>query len=406
VLPWPAVDAAEPRAGTAAYYFAGAGSWFLAWGMQQVLFTWLVVGELEAPAALVGPVQMSRDAPVLLLLLLGGAAADRFDRRRTLVALHALAGTGMALLALATARGAISLPLLVGYAVSMGVLASFALPARDALLSDVSRGALLRAVTLLTVVQFGGQAVGALAGGTADWVGVAPALGLQAALMGAGALACLGLPRPEDRPAGGREAPGPGAIVAGLREVLASRTLRPPVVLASAVGLFLAGPWAVLVPLLIRDHYHRGVGALSLFMAVLLTGTVVGAAALLRMGPRIHRGRLLVTAQALAGATLGVLALGLPFAGALAAAFVWGLCVASFHSAGRAIVQEAASEANRARVLSVYTLALVGSAVLGSPLSGLLASLLGTLAALALGGAGLVAFVVVVSWRTPVLQRR
>ena len=49
--------------------------------MQSVLFSWLVVGVLEAPAETVGLVQMAHVAPIMALLLLGGAVADRTNRR-------------------------------------------------------------------------------------------------------------------------------------------------------------------------------------------------------------------------------------------------------------------------------------------------------------------------------------
>jgi Transmembrane secretion effector len=53
--------------------------------MQQVLFAWLVVGELNAPARWVGIAQSASMIPNFLLILLGGAVADRTDRRGLLI---------------------------------------------------------------------------------------------------------------------------------------------------------------------------------------------------------------------------------------------------------------------------------------------------------------------------------
>ena len=72
-------------------YVTNVALWHGAVGMQAVLFSWLVVGVLNAPAAQVGLVQMAFSAPALLLLLVGGAIADRVDRRRLLVAAQATA---------------------------------------------------------------------------------------------------------------------------------------------------------------------------------------------------------------------------------------------------------------------------------------------------------------------------
>jgi len=57
-----AASASIPRAYRS--FALGTGMWFGAWGMLQVLFSWLVVGELQASEELVGLAQMgSRHAP-------------------------------------------------------------------------------------------------------------------------------------------------------------------------------------------------------------------------------------------------------------------------------------------------------------------------------------------------------
>ena len=103
---------------------------------------------------------------------------------------------------------------------------------------------------------------------------------------------------------------------------------------------------------------------------------------------------------------MALLALGLAFPAALAVAFAWGLCVAGFQSLGRAILQEAAPAASRARVLSVYSLSVMGAGVVGSPLAGLAAGQLGPQRAIALIGALLLAFVAAVVATTRVAQVR
>ena len=53
------------------WYVAGVAAWFGGFGMQQVLFSWLVVGELAAEARWVGVAQSASMVPNFLLLLLG-----------------------------------------------------------------------------------------------------------------------------------------------------------------------------------------------------------------------------------------------------------------------------------------------------------------------------------------------
>lgn len=367
--------------------------WSGATGMQTVLFSWLVVGELGSPAEVVGLVEMARVAPILLLLLLGGAAADRWDRRRLLMGLHLGGGLLAAGLAGALSLGWLSLPLLVAYAVGMGMLTAFVLPARDAFLSDVAGGRLMRAATALTLAQFGAQALGTFAAGSARLLELGPALFIMATLLLMGSAAAWRLPDPERAgpPAAGslRRA----ELGAGLREVLRSPTLRPTLLLMTGVGLFFSGAYLVVMPIAIRDHFRGDVVQLSVFMTVLQVGTVCGAGALLLRGRLARRGRALVLSMAGAALPLLVIASGVPFAGALGAAFVWGLGVALFQSIGRALIQEGAPPAQRARVMSVYSLAVMGAGVLGSPLAGWLAGWLGPLGALGVAGVALCVFV-------------
>jgi MFS family permease len=381
-------------------FVAGVALWFGATGMQAVLLSWLVVGTLGAPAEVVGLVQMAHMAPVLLLLALGGATADRVDRRRLLMLLHLGTGSLALMLAVLVGSGRLGLPALFAYAVGMGTLTAFATPARDAFLSDVADGNLMRAATALTLAQFGAQAAGTFTAGSARAVGLAPVLGLQALLMFAGVAAASRLPRRPPTVSKGRI--GLAELGAGFREVRRSPTLRSTLLMMSGVGLFFAGAYHVVMPVVIRDHFGGDVRDLSLFMTLLQCGVVLGASSLLLRGRALRRGRTLVLAMGGVGLPILVLSSGPSFPWALAAAFAWGLLVALFQSMGRAIIQENAPDAQRARVLSVYSLAVMGAQVVGSPVAGWLAGRLGGLGALSAATLGIWLFVGLLALSTPV----
>ena len=118
--------------------------------MQGVLFSWILVGELDVESQWVGIAQTATMLPSLFLLLIGGATADRFDPRRLLVAVHLLAPLPVLVLALAAVKGALSIPLVLAFALSMGTLTAFGNPARDALLSRVAGADLMGAVSAST----------------------------------------------------------------------------------------------------------------------------------------------------------------------------------------------------------------------------------------------------------------
>src|SRR6476620_10448029 len=77
----------QSQGGAYGWFITGVATWFAAMGMQGVLFSWLVVGVLHAPAEWVGITQSTMMLPSVLLLFLGGAVADRRDRRNLLIGL-------------------------------------------------------------------------------------------------------------------------------------------------------------------------------------------------------------------------------------------------------------------------------------------------------------------------------
>jgi MFS family permease len=384
----PTARVLAPATPAAAYplFLAGMAAWFTAWGLQQVLLHWLIVEHLQASAAHVGTAQMAMLLPPMLLLLVGGALADRVERRRALIVLHAGAALAAATLGALLATGALSYPLVVAYGVAAGTLQAFVLPARDALMSDVMGARVGRAVAGLSVVQHGGQALGAAAGGLAGVLGAPLLLALQAAVLLGGAVALQRVPR-ELRPDTRTRAPlRAGEVLDGVVEVARSPVLRPIVLLNMSVGVVFVGAYLVLLPLLARELYGGDAGAIAGFVGALPVGTIAMSVVIAARGGLVRPGRALLLGQGFAGLCLIALALGLPYWGALLAVVGWGMGGAFAINASRTLFQVHASEANRGRVLSVYALAILGTGPLGALVTGLLAEAIGTLPTLAVHG--------------------
>ncbi len=363
-----------------------AGSWFVGWGIQMVIYPWLLVSVLEETPARVGAAQMTVTLPSLLFILLGGATADRLEPRRVLAGVHLGAAAGAAVLCAALLGGALSYSLLVIYGFAIGTFQAFGLPARDTQLSHVVTTGMSRAVAGATVTQHAGQIVGAFVAGAAGWAGGSPVLGTQIAILAFGAIPALRLPaRP---PEAGTRAPIVLAdIVAGLREVSGSPILRPVLIVAVSTGLFYVGPFLVIIPVMVRDVYGGGAPELAVITAMFPLGAVLGGLAIFLRGGIARNGRALAVGQLAGASCMTAIAYGLPFAGTVAAVLGWGVSGALFINAGRTLFQERASPRNRARVLSVYTLGVMGGGSVGSLLSGYLAAFLGLHGALAFDAA-------------------
>jgi MFS family permease len=383
------MSAAERLDSRYGWYLAAAASWFGGIGLQQVMLPWLVVGELRASPEWTGTVQMASMLPSLLLLLVGGAVADRRDPRGLLTLLHALAALPALALGLAIGGGRLSIAIVIACAMAMGALNAFSNPARDSLLSQVAGRDVLRAVTGLTIAQFASQGVGMLVAGSARWLGTAPVLLAQAAIVALGAVLMRRVPTRASPPV---HHAAPGEYLAGLRFVLRS-PLRAVLVLTCGIGFLFSASYNVVLPVLVRDVYGGGVQDVALVMLMFPVGTIAGSFVLLSRGGIRRKGRALLLSLALAAGSVIGCGLGLPFPYVVGASLGWGLAGAVFLNMGRTLFQVRAPEAERGRVLAVNQLGFMAAGPLGALLSGFVAAELGPRTALVAFGAGMLALV-------------
>ncbi|SDJ60569.1 MFS transporter [Microbulbifer yueqingensis] len=353
-------------------FLLGYGCTSLATGLQVILLPWIAVAVVELPALHLGWVQASVLLPNLLFLLLGGVLADRRD---------AATVSALACLGLAACHGALlwyfslrlpDLLVLLLYGASLGICTAFLQPARDNLVqrsahrdaAEVSHHRVQATVTWMMLAQYGGQAVGMLLASRFDQWGVRPLLSLQVGVLLAAALLLYSLRfRTAARPF---EKVLPLALIReGLEEAWRSPPLRELIVLVAFNGFVHIGVFLVVLPLLAAD-YGRGASYYATLQLAFVAGTVLATVAMLRRGQGSTPGRgilmcLLYSAALLVGISIGPTPLGL-----MLLCLCWGAVAAASAALGRAIVQLLAPAEVRSRIISIYQLALFGSAALGA----------------------------------------
>ena len=365
-----------PAARAFPWYLAGTSSWFASSGMQTIVFPWLVTVVLHEPAARVGIAQMSLMAPSIFLMLLGGAVADRADCRRLLVRGHLVAALPPLLLGAAIAGGWLAYGGLIAYALAVGTAGAFVMPARDAMLTRVAAGGLGRAVAVMTATQFAAQLVGIAVGGSAGTIGAPALLLLQTAVLAFGGIAALRLPAAPPM-AGAAARSRLGAMRDGLRAAAESSILVPVLIANLAVGVLYVGAFLVILPLVVRDVYGGGSAQLSLVSLGFWGGTIGSTLVQIRLGALRRPGRAIVVALFLGAGVLAAMAWPSPFPAFVALCLVWGLGAGVVMTQARTLVQSAAPETHRARILSLFQLGLMGGAPVGALLIGYLAALTG-----------------------------
>lgn len=375
-----------------AYLFAN-GAWFLAFGVQVVLFPYLVRVILQEDEVRFGIAQMALQLPTALFILVGGFVADRVDGRRAVFLSYLIAVATFSLLGGLVVSGALTYGLILFYALTVGTMSAFNTPARDALLSQVAPSpdafGIQKAVSLALLSQFGGQLIGMALAAAAPFFGVGALLLGQAVLMAVSAYLILRVrPRPRlDRHARGDEhllVFMARQIGGGFTAALSSREIAPVMICSTAMGLCFMGSFFVLLPLIVEGIFRNAgadpehiASALGIFSFCFWSGSMISALALMRFGRNAHRGRLYLGALATGGVVLMLCSIPVSFPLLCVLNFVWGLGGGVAMTLGRAIVQQHAPDAMRARILSIFTLTLMLAGPLGALGYGFLARAIG-----------------------------
>ncbi|MFC6923539.1 MFS transporter [Microbulbifer taiwanensis] len=362
-------------------FLLGYSGTSLATGLQVILLPWIAVAVVGLPALHLGWVQASVLLPNLVFLLFGGALADRRDA----AAVAALACVGLALchagLLLYFSYRIPNLALLLLYGASLGICTAFLQPARDNLVQrsardregQTSESRVQKTVTWMMLAQYGGQAGGMLLASRFDQWGVQLLLGIQVAVLSIAALFLLSL-RKKAAPVSAEEEKRPHALILeGLVQTWRRPALRELIALMAFNGFVHIGVFLVVLPLLAAQYGGgRGVSYYATLQLAFIAGTVAATVTMLHRGQGQQPGRGILMCLLYSAALLVAISFGPTPLGLILLCACWGAVAAAAAALGRAIVQLFAPAEYRSRIISIYQLALFGSAALGALAAGVL----------------------------------
>ncbi|MDC3344498.1 MFS transporter [Pseudomonadales bacterium] len=378
-------------------YFIATGSWYLSYGMQSVVFAWLVTIILNETPDKVGLAQMAYLLPGTIFILIGGSIADQFGGRKIALIAQCAAASMAAGLAVSMALTSFTYDKFLVFAVCMGCSQAILTPARDGLLPLVADGQIQRRVVQASMIQFGIQMIGFVLASMADTVGAVMMLAVQSIVLSVGAVAYYYLEVPLVKSARTQARmlnQLVASIIEGFRSVMASPGMRIVVLQNCAMGVFFMGSYIVTVPLLIREVYNGSSTELSLINAANSLGLFLTIVVLLRVGDIKRQGRALLIAQGFGALVLSLAAIQISFITLMGILFVWGMCGGMAMTMARTIMQEQSDEHQRGRMMGFYAFSFMGSGPIGALLSGYLVAWFGPSTSLAI--ASLCMFVVVV----------
>ena len=353
----------------------------VAFAMQQLLLSWILIGILELPATQVGMIQALAGIPGIFLMLLGGASADGRDPRALLIQVYSIAPIMPLLLIAIINVNQLNIWPVIIWALGMSVVISYSSPAQQAILSRVAGQDIQKAVSATTAIGFLVQMLGLSVAGTMDELGLVPVLTFQAICVGLGAVAVRRLkPRPPELPASRQ--PTWKIILDGLHAVYRHKVIFQVLTINFVSSIFNAGAFATVFPFIIKRMYDGDALLLSMMMIIFYGSAAASNFLMFRMLPLTRPGKVFLIMQLSRMLILGLMWLRPEFWLMVITSIAWGLNMGVTTTLARSIVQESASEQYRARILSVYSLGLIGSAPIGALMLGWMIDMFGTLNAL------------------------
>ncbi|HEY2989850.1 MAG TPA: MFS transporter [Candidatus Binatia bacterium] len=375
------------------------GTW-----MQQVALAWLVY-RLTGSATLLGAVGFASQIPIFALSPIGGVISDRFSCHRILLVTQSLALFQALLLAVLTLTGRIEVAHLILLGAVLGVVNAFDMPARQSLVNqlvgpeDLSNAIALNS-SMINVARIVGPGLAGLL--VAKWgegfCFLVNALSYLAVLW-----ALLAMKLPERRREADHQLSMTRSLIEGTRYIARTRPIRALLALLGVTGLF-GMTYMTLMPIFAAKIHGGGADVMGLMLGAVGLGALAGALFLARRVELRGLGRIIMVTTIGFGFGLVVFSASHLFWLSLVILLGVGFCWMVLIAACNTVLQALAEDEMRGRVMSVFSMMLVGMAPFGSLIGGWLADRIGAPLVVAIGGLFCAVAGALFAWQLPSLR--
>jgi len=356
------------------------GTW-----MQQVAQQWLVY-RITDSASKLGLVAAAGTLPVLIFSLWAGVLVDRLPKRKVIVATQTAAMLLALTLAALVAFDVVQFWHVIVLATLLGCVNAVDMPARQSFVPEmVGKEDLANAIALNSSVFNGARVIGpAIAGFLVAAVGEAAAFSLNGLsyLAVIAGLLMMRLPPFENK----HDYRAPLVDLSeGLRYVL-NDPLKRVLIGALTVHTIFGTLHITLMPVFARNIFvvdsvpflRNGEARLGLLMAGFGLGALVAAISLAAIGERVPPGKRIITGLFVYPLAFILFSFAPSFWLALPLLMIGGWAMITLLATTNTLLQTSTPDALRGRVMSLYTMSLVGLLPFGHLLAGFLAERLGS----------------------------
>ncbi len=360
-----------------------SGSW-----MQAVAQTLLML-QLTGSGLDLGLLIAAQYSPILFLGSFGGFIADRYSKRKILIISLSLACLLSFMQTIFVYYDIMTMWLLYWFAFTMGILTAFEHPANQSFIFEmVGKEHIKNAVSLnasmTNVARIIGPSLTAL---------LVPTFGLAIcffinAISYVGVLVALFMIRGDLLRPVRHASEKKSGVITGIRYIASNPRLRYNILMIFVTGVF-TFEFAVTLPLLAEFTFHDGRDGLAMLYAALGIGSVLGGLyAASRMKTSLH-------AVTNTGIGFGLAVLFAAFAPTLSIALLAmvpvGFLSINFLSLANSLLQIRTAPEMRGRVMSLWSISLLGSTPFGGPIIGAISQYVSPRWGLAVGGIAAIA---------------
>ncbi len=367
-------------------FFAGQGLSIIGTWMQNVALSWLIF-RLTDSAFMLGLVAFTGQIPSFVLAPFGGVWIDRMGKRTVLLLTQIFSLMQAALLAWLTLAGRVGIDHIILLSLFLGCINAFDVPARNAISVEMmdtqeerQNAIALNSVTYNMARLLGPSAAGLLI----PLIGEGYCFVLNVASYFISIISLLVLKLHADS-SSQRHANMLEHFQEGYTYTFKQLPLRNILILLGIISLT-AMPYTVLLPVFVAEYLGGSAGTLGFLMAVSGGGSLLAAVGIACRTEFQGLEKLLVVAAT----TIGVGLLGFMLPGNLwliaMLMFVLGVGFLIQIVGSNTLLQCMVADSMRGRVMSFYTMTLMGIGPIGSLLAGMLASEIGVSYTLVIGG--------------------
>lgn len=358
-------------------FFGGQGISLVGTWMQQIALGWLVY-RLTDSAFLLGLVGFAGQIPTFLLASFAGVLADRYDKHKIIIITQTLAMVQASILAVLTLTNTIQIWHIISLSVFVGIVNAFDMPTRQSFVIDLvdDKSDLPNAIALNSSMFNTARLVGpTIAGILISLLGEGLCFLLNAISYIAVIIALFMMhiiPKVETI--------NKERVLQGLKEgIKYAYNFKPIKILLLFLGLvsLTGGPYTVLMPIFARDILKGNANTLGFLFGAVGIGALIGAIYLASRKSVLGLGKWIAISSIVFALGLILFSFSQNFILSIILMLFTGFGMMIQMASTNTLLQTLVDDDKRGRVMSLYVMAFMGTAPIGSLIAGTLASKFG-----------------------------